>query len=132
MVLLRAPTEGNGSRRVKSMQNGEIDMPGNERLWTTAEVLRRTGRSPEPGELFWFLYDEWDEVLERQASGRLSLDSMLFATRAMDLRGANGEPVRSKATLRRTLTLVAETKQRQTEKREAARLLLRTPAFGNA
>jgi len=114
------------------MQNGEIDMPGNERVWTTAEVLRRTGRSPEPGELFWFLYDEWDEVLERQASGRLSLDSMLFATRAMDLRGANGEPVRSKATLRRTLTLVAETKQRQTEKREAARLLLRTPAFGNA
>ena len=78
MVLLRAPTEGNGSRRVKSMQNGEIDMPGNERVWTTAEVLRRTGRSPEPGELFWFLYDEWDEVLERQASGRLSLDSMLF------------------------------------------------------
>jgi len=51
-------------------------MPGNERVWTTAEVLRRTGRSPEPGELFWFLYDEWDEVLERQASGRLFLDSI--------------------------------------------------------
>jgi hypothetical protein len=88
--------------------------------------------SPEPGELFWFLYGERDEILERQAGGRLSSDSMLFATRAMDLRGADGKPVRSKATLRRTLALVAEQKQREARKREAARLLPRMPAFGNA
>src|SRR5664279_4984955 len=91
-VCVRSCHAARHQQKGLQMQNGEIDMPGNERVWTTAEVLRRTGRSPEPGELFWFLYDEWDEVLERQASGRLSLDSMLFATRAMDLRGAAWSP----------------------------------------
>ena len=103
-----------------------------ERLWTTAEVLRRTGRSPEPGELFWFLYDEYDEILEHQVSGRFSWDAMLFATQAMDLRGANGKPVRSKATLRRTLALVAALKERNAERKEAAWRLLRAPVSGNA
>lgn len=107
-------------------------MAAKEKLWTTSEVLRRTGRSPEPGELFWFLFDEYDEIVKRQASGRFSWESMLFATRAMDLRGANGKPVRSIATLRRTLDLVVEVKRWEAETRQNTQRLLRTPAVGHA
>jgi hypothetical protein len=83
----------------------------------SAAVLARIARHPARGEVFWWLYDHYDEIKVRTFGTRISWGTLLTELTALGLTNARGQPVRRPKALQLTYRRVRQLKRREAEAR---------------
>jgi hypothetical protein len=83
----------------------------------SAAVLARITRHPARGDVFWWLYDHYDEIKVRTLGTRISWRTLLADLTALGLTNAHGQPVRRTEALKLTYHRVSQLKRREAEAR---------------
>jgi hypothetical protein len=83
----------------------------------SAAVLARITRHPARGDVFWWLYDHYDEIKVRTLGTKISWLTLLADLTALGLTNAHGQPVRTTKALRNTYHRVGQLKRREAEAR---------------
>ena len=83
------------------------------RLKGAARVVRCMERNPYKGQVYWFLWDEHDTILDRTQGRPIAWAPVLATVQALSLTNANGRPVTKEETLRKTWARVRADKRRE-------------------
>lgn len=85
-----------------------------------ALIVSRIDRDPTRGEVFWFLFDQHDTILDRAQGKRISWKTLLGDIQQLGLKNANGHPLDSGETLKSTFKRVCVFKHRLAEVKQKA------------
>jgi len=104
--------------RYRALKAEVVESVQKRRLPGAVAVLDRLEHNPSHGEVYWFLWDQYDAIVERTRGRRMPWKTLLDEIQKLGLTNGSGKPLDNIRTLQSTWAAVQRDKRRQAEAKQ--------------